>query len=50
MDAYDAMTQDRPYRKRMSEAEALQEIKDNEALQFDPKIAEAFIELMKKEK
>ena len=50
MDAYDAMTQDRPYRKRMSEEEALQEIKKNKGLQFDPKIAETFIELIKQVK
>ena len=42
-DAYDAMTSDRPYRKRMEKKEAVMEIKRNMGTQFDPKIAEIFI-------
>jgi HD-GYP domain-containing protein (c-di-GMP phosphodiesterase class II) len=43
-DAYDAMTQDRPYRKAMSKEEAAAEIKKNAGSQFDPEIARVFID------
>lgn len=43
-DAYDAMTEDRVYRKAMSKEEALEEIKRNSGSQFDPVIADIFIE------
>ena len=46
VDAYDAMTEDRIYRKALSKEEALKEIKDNAGTQFDPKIAELFIRLI----
>jgi diguanylate cyclase (GGDEF)-like protein/PAS domain S-box-containing protein len=49
IDAYDAMTQDRPYRKAMSAEAALHEIGRNAGTQFDPKIAEVFIETMNAE-
>ena len=42
VDAYDAMTSDRPYRKAVPPEEALQEIKANAGIQFDPQVAEAF--------
>jgi response regulator RpfG family c-di-GMP phosphodiesterase len=44
-DAFDAMTSDRPYRKAMSWAEALQEIRRHTGTQFDPKVVEAFEEV-----
>lgn len=44
-DAYDAMTADRPYRKALSNEIAIQEIMKNAGTQFDPKIAELFLEL-----
>ncbi|MGD9666631.1 MAG: HD domain-containing phosphohydrolase [Synergistaceae bacterium] len=43
-DAYDAMTEDRVYRKAMSKEEAIEEIKRNAGYQFDPVIANIFIE------
>jgi len=43
-DAYDAMTCDRPYRKALSEAAAVIEVKKNAGTQFDPDIARVFIE------
>jgi len=43
-DAYDAMTQDRVYRKAMSKRQAIEEIRQNAGSQFDPVIAEMFIE------
>jgi diguanylate cyclase (GGDEF)-like protein len=44
IDAYDAMTQDRPYRKAMPKESAINEIIDNANKQFDPQIAQVFIE------
>ena len=46
VDAYDAMTSVRPYRKAMNPCDALAEIKANAGKQFDPKLAAAFLELM----
>jgi len=42
-DAYDAMTSDRPYRKRMREEDAVAEILRNSGTQFDPKLTNIFI-------
>jgi len=42
---FDAMTTDRPYRKGLSIEEAMNEIKKFRKIQFDPVVADAFIEL-----
>jgi len=42
-DAYDAMTNDRPYRKAMSCSEAVQELKRCAGTQFDPYLVERFV-------
>lgn len=42
VDAYDAMTSDRPYRQALSHEEAVSEIMANVGSQFDPAVAEAF--------
>ena len=42
VDAYDAMTSDRPYRKAMPIDDAMEEIHKNSGIQFDPKAVEAF--------
>jgi diguanylate cyclase (GGDEF)-like protein/PAS domain S-box-containing protein len=44
IDAYDAMTQDRPYRKALSKETAINEIINNANKQFDPQIARIFVE------
>jgi putative nucleotidyltransferase with HDIG domain len=44
-DTYDAMTSDRPYRKALSQEIAIQEIRDHAGRQFDPELAEAFINM-----
>ncbi|MGV8906919.1 MAG: HD domain-containing phosphohydrolase [Acetobacterium sp.] len=43
-DAYDAMTSDRTYRMGLSDFEAITEIKRCSGTQFDPEIAQLFIE------
>ena len=42
VDAFDAMTNDRPYREAMPAAAALVEIRRNAGTQFDPAVVEAF--------
>ncbi len=44
-DAYDAMTQDRVYRKAMPKEDAIEEIIKHSGSQFDPKIANLFVEI-----
>jgi HD-GYP domain-containing protein (c-di-GMP phosphodiesterase class II) len=46
-DAFDAMTSDRPYRKALSEEEALREIERMSGIQFRPDFVAMFLELMK---
>lgn len=43
IDAYDAMTNDRPYRKAMSQQEAISELKECAGIQFDPLLVFEFI-------
>jgi putative nucleotidyltransferase with HDIG domain len=43
VDAYDAMTSDRPYRRAGSHAFAVREIKRNSGTQFDTRAVEAFL-------
>lgn len=45
VDAYDAMTTDRPYRAALSEAEAIKRLQDGSGTQFDPALLSAFLEL-----
>ncbi len=43
VDTYDAMTSDRPYRQRLSEQQAMEEILRNRGTQFDPDIVDALV-------
>ena len=45
-DSYDAMTNDRIYRKAMSHEEAIAELKKNAGTQFDPSVADLFIDII----
>jgi diguanylate cyclase (GGDEF)-like protein/PAS domain S-box-containing protein len=47
-DSYDAMTQDRVYRKALPRDAAVAEIRKNAGKQFDPEIASLFLKLAKK--
>ena len=49
VDAWDAITTDRPYRKAMTIQEAVQTIRDEIGTHFDPGIAERFLELVSNE-
>lgn len=42
-DAFDAMTNDRPYRTALSDDEGLQELRAGAGTQFDPQVVDAFI-------
>jgi HD-GYP domain-containing protein (c-di-GMP phosphodiesterase class II) len=43
-DAYDAMTSDRPYRRGMSDAEAVRRLEEASGTEFDTAIVKAFVE------
>ncbi|MCM8797355.1 MAG: HD domain-containing protein, partial [Candidatus Omnitrophica bacterium] len=49
-DTFDAMTTDRPYRKAMTKAMAVSEIRKMSGTQFDPKLVKAFTELYEEER
>lgn len=49
IDAFDAMTNDRPYRKGMSFTEAMTELDKNTGSQFDPDVIEAFKAVLSEE-
>lgn len=48
VDAFDAMTTDRPYRKAKSREEAMEEIKRCAGSQFDPQVVKKFLEILQK--
>jgi len=47
IDSYDVMTHERAYKKAMSKKDALEEIENCAGKQFDPKLADEFIEMLK---
>jgi len=47
-DAFEAMVYGRPYRERMDINSAIKEIKKKSGTQFDPKVVEAFLKIIKK--
>ncbi|NLP35488.1 MAG: diguanylate cyclase [Clostridiales bacterium] len=46
VDAYDAMTSDRPYKSAMTKATAIEEIKNCAGTQFDPVIVDIFLKII----
>ncbi len=49
LDAYESMTQGRPYRHAMTHAEALQELRQCKGTQFDPRVVDAFAQVFEPE-
>ncbi len=49
VDAYDAMTNDRPYRKALNKKDALVELRKNSGTQFDPHLVDKFINIIERE-
>ena len=45
-DAYDAMSNDRPYRDKLIREQIREELISNRGLQFDPEIVTAFLDIM----
>ena len=43
VDCFDALTSDRPYRRRMTDAQALAILEDRRGIMYDPAIVDAFI-------
>ncbi|MDP3259107.1 MAG: HD domain-containing phosphohydrolase, partial [Thermodesulfovibrionales bacterium] len=48
-DAFDSMTAERPYRETPGREKAIEELKKNAGTQFDPKVVEAFLKILKTE-
>ena len=48
VDAYDAMTNYRPYKKTLSHEEAVKELKNSAGTQFDPELVEVFVNVIDK--
>ena len=49
VDSYDAMTNDRVYRKAMSKEKAREELKRNAGTQFDPQVVKTFLQILDRE-
>jgi len=49
VDVWDALSADRPYRKKMPRAEVIAYISENSGKLFDPKLIEAFMSVIEKE-
>jgi HD-GYP domain-containing protein (c-di-GMP phosphodiesterase class II) len=50
VDAFDALTSDRPYRKACSVEEALRELLRSKGTQLDPRVVDAFVEVVEHER
>jgi HD-GYP domain-containing protein (c-di-GMP phosphodiesterase class II) len=48
VDAYHAMTSNRPYRRAMSHEEACKELIDNAGTQFDPEVIDALLKVLER--
>jgi len=49
-DAYDAMSSDRPYRKKLNKDKILKELKNQSGKQFDPKVVKALFSVLDRER
>jgi len=48
-DSFDAMRSERPYRRALSDQEAMQEIREGAGRQFDPRLAKTFLQLLERQ-
>jgi len=48
VDAYDAMTSNRPYRAALTPEEAIEELKKNAGTQFDPRVVKVFLSVLRR--
>lgn len=46
IDVFNALTSDRPYRKALSQGEAIAELRKSSGTQFDPKVVEVFVRVV----
>ncbi len=46
VDVYDALTSDRPYRVAWTKAKTIEYLKEQNGVQFDPRVVEAFLRLV----
>jgi putative two-component system response regulator len=46
VDAFDAMTSDRPYRRSLGDVEAVRRLRAGAGTQWDPRVVRVFIELL----
>ena len=46
-DSYDAMTANRPYRKAMSRAQAIEQLQKGRGTQFHPDVIDVFLDIIK---
>jgi HD-GYP domain-containing protein (c-di-GMP phosphodiesterase class II) len=49
-DAFDAMISDRPYRERLTEAEALEELRRYSGRHFDPEVVDVFVRVIERDR
>jgi HD-GYP domain-containing protein (c-di-GMP phosphodiesterase class II) len=49
VDAYDAMTSERPYRPKLSHQEAIEQLKRDAGIQWDPRVVETLIQVLTEE-
>jgi len=49
VDVYDALTSDRPYRMAWSKAQAIEHIQNLSGTHFEPRIVEAFLDMLTEE-
>jgi two-component system, cell cycle response regulator len=49
-DAFDAMISDRPYRERLTEAEALEELRRYAGRHFDPEVVQVFVRVIERDR
>lgn len=47
-DAYQAMTEDRPYRRALTQSNAIARLEEGSGTQFDPRVVQVFVQVLRK--